>query len=495
MAGGKVIILAGAPTNSELDWEGGGLLTGFTEAFARFAKPGPLPPPPSSSPTAAAAAAAVFPALDDTAAAAASPQQPSYARWRALSTAVVGEGGGRARLLPTGLSQTHGPHHHYHYAFQLPAGLPLDDGFFTTATAAAAAAAGGASFAGVSEGTASEDERDVVSQFYDHSLSAVFDDDDDSGDDEEGDQDDGDDGVTASFASATTTSSDPSSMRTGTTGSFAGTAPSGAIVPPPAPRPPPPPKGFGGGAGPHLSDLEDVPPAEYVLGVSPQTVSVNLIVGVVATSPARSVRTRYGGGAVDLVELVVGDETRAGFTITFWLDGSGGGGGEGATGGGRGLRAAAAAAASAELREAVTALRARDVVLLQNVALRVFMGRVYGHSLRRGLTKVHVLFRAQQQQQPLRGEAARRVVGYYEANDVVYGGGRKRHAARGRRGTNDVHPQLEKTRRVWEWVIQFVGGGEETLAEEEDGGARGRRKRKGKQLVRAWDRPPPDDTQ
>ena len=67
-------------------------------------------------------------------------------------------------------------------------------------------------------------------------------------------------------------------------------------------------------------------------------------------------------------------------------------------------------------------LRARDVVLVRNVALAAFRGRVYGQSLRRGVTRVELIWRG--------------------------GDG-------GRRGWEGV----EKARRVREWVLGFVGDG------------------------------------
>lgn len=75
---------------------------------------------------------------------------------------------------------------------------------------------------------------------------------------------------------------------------------------------------------------------------------------------------------MEILDLLVGDETRAGFSISFWLppaqsqnshtskyDGV------------------------ADLRAALQSLRAGDVVLVRNVALSVWRGAVYGQSLGR----------------------------------------------------------------------------------------------------------------
>ncbi|KXH38739.1 hypothetical protein CSAL01_03064 [Colletotrichum salicis] len=68
----------------------------------------------------------------------------------------------------------------------------------------------------------------------------------------------------------------------------------------------------------HLSDLEDIPPAPSLLALAPQTVTVNLIAGVISVSIPRAVTTRWGN-ELSLVEVLIGDETRAGFGVTFWL--------------------------------------------------------------------------------------------------------------------------------------------------------------------------------
>ncbi|KAK0743162.1 hypothetical protein B0T18DRAFT_414605 [Schizothecium vesticola] len=134
----------------------------------------------------------------------------------------------------------------------------------------------------------------------------------------------------------------------------------------------------------------------------------HLVVGLISLSPTRAVQTRFGPSP--LVEVLVGDDTRAGFAVTFWLGGSG--------------------------SSPLAALRPGDVVLLRNVALNAFQGRVYGSSLRRGMTRVDLLYRARE------GEGE----GYYDAGDL--------------RRAEGGHAQLEKTRRVRDWAVRFVGRGE-----------------------------------
>ncbi|KYK54973.1 hypothetical protein DCS_06934 [Drechmeria coniospora] len=75
---------------------------------------------------------------------------------------------------------------------------------------------------------------------------------------------------------------------------------------------PPPP------APPALSDLKDVPAASRIAALQPQTLTLNLIVGVISIAQPRTVTTRWGK-PLSLVEVLVGDNTATGFAITFWL--------------------------------------------------------------------------------------------------------------------------------------------------------------------------------
>ena len=177
----------------------------------------------------------------------------------------------------------------------------------------------------------------------------------------------------------------------------------------------------------HLSDLEDVPPAPRILALNPSTVTLNLIVGVLSIAQPRTVTTRWGK-AMSLIEVLVGDETRSGFAVTFWLP--------------------EPEVASSHIAK----LRRQDVVLLQNVGLHVFRGKVYGQSLRRDLTKVSILWGANGQ-------------GLYSTRALA------------KAGSN--HPQMGKARLVKDWVLKFVGTDT-------------RVQRTSKRKTRTWDEPPPD---
>ncbi|KAI1118359.1 hypothetical protein F5Y14DRAFT_400134 [Nemania sp. NC0429] len=186
----------------------------------------------------------------------------------------------------------------------------------------------------------------------------------------------------------------------------------------------------------HLSDLEDLPDANYLVSISPQTMTVNLIVGIISIAEPRTVRTRWGA-TQSLVELLVADETKSGFSVTFWMSSE-----------------------PSETNALVRSLRRQDIVLLRNVALSVFMKKVHGHSLRKGHTTIDLLHRRRLDKDD--------VGGVYSMREVS--------------STRRAHPQLAKTRKVWEWLLHFVGDGGTNL---------GKRTRSGK-VLRSWNLPPAD---
>jgi hypothetical protein len=188
--------------------------------------------------------------------------------------------------------------------------------------------------------------------------------------------------------------------------------------------------------GVHLSDLEDLPNATYLQSITPQTMTVNLIVGVISVAEPRTVMTRWGASK-SLVELLVGDETKSGFSITFWLS--------------YGLETTT--------DKTLKTLRRQDIIILRNVALSTFNNKVHGHSLRKETTKIDLLYRRKLDEDDTGG--------FYTAKDLS-----------SRKGS---HPQLLKTRRVRDWVLNFVGGGRNLRQRREKGKA-----------VHSWDMPPID---
>jgi hypothetical protein len=174
--------------------------------------------------------------------------------------------------------------------------------------------------------------------------------------------------------------------------------------------------------GGHILDLRDIPNAKFLDSIQPQTMTVNLIVGIISVAPPRAIKTRRGA-EVELVELLVGDETKSGFGINFWLSPLSKESNDGR--------------AVDDMRNVLLSLRPQDIVLLRNVAMSSFRGKVYGQSLRKEMTKVQLLYRNRIDKTDIGG--------YYTVTDFDIG--------------RNMHPQLAKTMEVRDWVSRFVAPG------------------------------------
>jgi len=82
-------------------------------------------------------------------------------------------------------------------------------------------------------------------------------------------------------------------------------------------------------------------------------------------------------------------------------------------------------------------------VLMRNVALNSFKGKVYGQSLRKDVTKVWLLYRNKVDREDEGG--------CYRGRDLEGDG------TEGGTGNGNVEKQLFKTRRVRDWVLRFLG--------------------------------------
>lgn len=273
---------------------------------------------------------------------------------------------------------------------------------------------------------------DLESQFYDHSLrlhedlpsSLIH----SKNQVEEGEDLDGDGDGTTSFNTTTTT-------MTGTDGSLSYTTDSYELLsqsrlsqshlslstPNPNPNPPQQPKQL-----PPINTitpLRDLPTATHLSSIHPQTITLTLITGIISITPPRSIVTRHGK-SIEIVEMLVGDDTKSGFLVNFWLPVPSPNSAKPLR---EGLRGG--------LREALEGLRPRDVVLLRHVALSSFQGRVYGQSLRGEMTKVELLLRKRLDRDDRQG---------FFTISGLHG---------------ELNSEVErKTKRVWEWVLAFVGG-------------------------------------
>lgn len=175
-----------------------------------------------------------------------------------------------------------------------------------------------------------------------------------------------------------------------------------------------------------LTDLDHVPNAAYLNSINPQTMTVNIVVGIISIPVTRIIKSKWGGGrTTGLVEMLVGDDRKAGFGINLWVSSD------------------PQHRKPSILETDLAHLRPQDVILARNVALGSFGGKVYGHSLRRDMTTLDLLYRNVVDASDTPGAFGVRELEDYDGN-------------------NDEHViggQLAKLRRVRRWVMEFVGGG------------------------------------
>jgi len=174
-----------------------------------------------------------------------------------------------------------------------------------------------------------------------------------------------------------------------------------------------------------LTDLEDLPTSKELEKLQSHNAQnpfyrpkpISSIVGIISISRPILCRNKS-----EIVKLTVGDETASGVGVTIWLD-----------------------SGTVDMRDKLCNSRIRplDVVLLRNVVLNTYMGKVYLNSMRNGKTVIEVLYRC--------GERA----GGYRP-DL----GQKKVVK---------DQQVEKVKRVVEWVESFVGvGGWDTTGADGD---------------------------
>ena len=180
-----------------------------------------------------------------------------------------------------------------------------------------------------------------------------------------------------------------------------------------------------------LTNLSDIPGAGFLNSIHPHTKTVNIICGVLSISPPRLVSTGTKSGKsrkIELVELVVGDDTKSSLNITMWLpremhvnwkDGA-----QEKPEGSRSI-----------LRRSLKVIQVRDVVLIQNIALSTFRGKVHAQSLRGDVTKIDTLFRKKI------GEEEQ--VGCYSTANLRMPTGKDQ--------------QILKVKRVRDWMVDSIG--------------------------------------
>lgn len=195
-------------------------------------------------------------------------------------------------------------------------------------------------------------------------------------------------------------------------------------------------------------NLNNLPTATYLHSITPQTLTIDLIVGIISILPPREITTTTRGRArprtVHLIEMLVGDDTRAGFAVNIWLDDPPG-----------------PPCSPRNLATIVTqSLRPRDIILIRNAALNSFRGKVYGQTLRRGMTTIDLLHRAVIDSRDTAYSGAYSVMELRERGMEGEGEGEGVgvRVGRGEREKKEEgqSPML-KMKRVRRWVMDFVG--------------------------------------
>lgn len=175
-----------------------------------------------------------------------------------------------------------------------------------------------------------------------------------------------------------------------------------------------------------LTDLDHVPNAAYLNSINPQTMTVNIVVGIISIPVTRIIKSKWAGGrSTGLVEMLVGDDKKAGFGINLWVSSDPHNG------------------KPSILETDLAHLRPQDVILARNVALASFSGKVYGHSLQRDMTTLDLLYR-----------------NVIDTSDTLGAFGvRELEDDDDNIDEDGIGGQLAKLRRVKRWVMEFVGGG------------------------------------
>lgn len=169
-----------------------------------------------------------------------------------------------------------------------------------------------------------------------------------------------------------------------------------------------------------ITDLARVPKADYLEAINPQTMTVNLVLGIISVPQPRVIKARRSGQTLGLVEMLVGDETKGGFGISIWFSDYGN-----------------PDEKESDLQSEVARLRPQDIVLARNIALSSFNGKVYGQSLRRDTTTLNLLYRNKVDATDKAG-----AFGAHELQD-----------------SGSCNVQVSKLKRVRQWVMDFVGAG------------------------------------
>ncbi|CAO2655598.1 Nn.00g044010.m01.CDS01 [Neocucurbitaria sp. VM-36] len=123
-----------------------------------------------------------------------------------------------------------------------------------------------------------------------------------------------------------------------------------------------------------VTSLGSLPNARHLRLLYPQTLTRNLLCVLTTNPERREVFVRKGGYKMDLWEVMVADDTRSGFKVSFWI---------------RPPRDSNKnqTNAQAALLQALERVKIGDILLLRNIAITSFRDTVYGQSLNPAITR------------------------------------------------------------------------------------------------------------
>jgi len=123
-----------------------------------------------------------------------------------------------------------------------------------------------------------------------------------------------------------------------------------------------------------ITPLGLLPNAQRLRAIYPQTPTPNFLCVVTATPEQKEVFVRKGGYKMNLWEIIVADDTRSDFKVTFWL---------------RPPRESNNEQnhVQTQLLQTLESIKVGDILLLRNIALTSFGDTVFGQSLNPAITR------------------------------------------------------------------------------------------------------------
>ena len=124
----------------------------------------------------------------------------------------------------------------------------------------------------------------------------------------------------------------------------------------------------------NVTALSSLPSAQLIRSIYPQTPTRNIVCVLTSQPEHREVIVRNGGYRMHIYEIIVADDTKVGFKVSFWFRPPK-------------QNTHAQDRGQESLRETLQRAKVGDILLLHNVVLNVFRDGVYGQSLNPSITR------------------------------------------------------------------------------------------------------------